>query len=385
MKKSLVLLLVISFFYNEVAGSEKEINPTPVLMIEGLGNGYSTPAITSDRIFVTGEREGIGYLSAYDFKGNLLWKTTYGKEWADNYPGSRSSPTVRDSLIYTSSGLGDIGCFNIKTGEKQWILNMIQDLHGVNAVFGHSIPVLVEKDRIYCLPGGPDTNIACLNRETGKVIWVSKGNGETPGYASLLIIRHHDRNLLVAFSELTLLGLDTDTGELLWTYELSVKGDAPCNQPIYSKGFLYIVAGNGNGAVKFEISEDGSQIKKIWNNIEFDTYFGGVVMINNFLFGSSDSQRLWWSIDTETGKIADSLPFRTGATISAGEDLILYNQNGKVGLVQLKQGKMILVKYFEITKGTKEHFSHPIIAGGWLYIRHGDVLLAYDYQQLIKS
>jgi hypothetical protein len=30
-----------------------------------------------------------------------------------------------------------------------------------------------------------------------------------------------------------------------------------------------------------------------------------------------------------------------------------------------------------VTKGTKEHFSHPMIHDGVLYIRHGESLLAY--------
>ena len=88
--------------------------------------------------------------------------------------------------------MGDIACFDMNTGVKLWLVNMIRDLHGVNAVFGYSMPVLIEKERIYCQPGGPDTNIVCLNRFTGKIIWRSAGNGETPGYASPQIFRHHE-------------------------------------------------------------------------------------------------------------------------------------------------------------------------------------------------
>lgn len=382
MRRDLVLLLVVFFVINKVVAEVEEISPDPLLIIEGLGNGYSTPGITSDRIFVTGEKEGAGYLFAYDFNGALLWKTEYGREWSENYPGSRASPTVIDCTVYTCSGMGDITSFNANTGKKQWTVNMIIDLHGVNAVFGYSMPVLVVRDRIYCLPGGPDTNIACLNRFTGELMWKSAGDGETPGYAAPLFIRHHARNLLVTFSEYAMLGLDADTGELLWTHELSIAGDAPCNRPIYSEGFLYMVAGRGNGAAKFEISQDGKQINKIWTNDAFDTYFGGFIMIGNFLYGSSESKRLWLSVDALTGKNVDSLPFKTGSIVSAGEDLVIYNQTGGVGLVRLNQGKMTLAKSFKIIKGTKEHFSHPLMAGGRLYFRHGDALLVYDYQQL---
>ena len=177
-------------------------------------------------------------------------------------------------------------------------------------------------------------------------------------------------------------GLDADTGESLWTYELSIKGDAPCNSLIYSAGFLYMVAGRGNGAAKFEISKDGKQVNKIWNNDEFDTYFGGYIMIGNFLYGFSERKRLWLSVDALTGKNVDSLPFKTGSIVSVSEDMVIYTQTGRVGLVRLNRGKMTLAKSFKVVEGTNEHFSHPLMAGGRLFIRHGDALLVYDYQQL---
>jgi outer membrane protein assembly factor BamB len=262
---------------------------------------------------------------------------------------------------------------------------MISDLNGVNAVFGYSMPVLVENERLYCFPGGADTNVACLNRNTGKIIWTSSGNGEVPGYAEPLLIRHHDRDLLVFFSEMAMIGLDGGSGKVLWTWELSFKGNVPCNKPVYADGFLYIAEGMGNGAVKFELSDDGSQLKKIWDNPGFDPYFGGFVKIGNFFYGSSDSERMWLSIDAETGKPSDSLQFRTGATIASGNHLILYNQTGKVGLVRINEGKMTLETTFNIMAGTNEHFAIPAVANARLFIRHGDALLVYDYEKLMNQ
>ena len=40
-----------------------------------------------------------------------------------------------------------------------------------------------------------------------------------------------------------------------------------------------------------------------------------------------------------------------------------------------------IISSFKITAGTKEHFSHPVISGGILYIRHGKVLQAYDIKK----
>jgi hypothetical protein len=42
---------------------------------------------------------------------------------------------------------------------------------------------------------------------------------------------------------------------------------------------------------------------------------------------------------------------------------------------------MELISKFKITAGTKEHFSHPVIKNGTLYIRHGKALMVYDIRK----
>jgi outer membrane protein assembly factor BamB len=383
MKQGLVSWLLVIFITHPCL--MVAVEPEPELVISGLGNGYSSPAVSHDRFFITGEKEGIGYLFAYDYLGNELWKTTCGKEWITSYRGSRASPVVIGNQVYTVSGMGEITCHSADNGKRLWKAGMIEDLHGVNAVFGYSMPVTIEGERIYCIPGGPDTNIACLDRFTGKIIWTSAGNGEPPGYVAPLIITHNGLKILIVYSELAMHGLDAETGDLLWTIDLAFKGEVPCNKPVYSEGFLYLVTGPGNGAVKFEISKDGASLKKVWSNIQFDTYFGGFVKIGDYLYGSSQSLRKWTSISAETGKPAGSLSFRVGTTVAADEELVLYNQNGEVAIVKPDRGNMTVLRSFSVTEGTNEHFSHPVIAEGKLFIRHGETLLVYNFRQLLEG
>jgi outer membrane protein assembly factor BamB len=141
---------------------------------ENVGNGFGSMAITADRIYITGEKDTIGYLSALDLKGNLVWKADYGKEWVKTFPGSRSTPTVVGDLIYVCSGLGNISCFDAKTGTRKWFVDKMKDLHGKATLHGHSESPLVDGDRVFVTPGGKDTNFVALNRFTGKIIWIAR-------------------------------------------------------------------------------------------------------------------------------------------------------------------------------------------------------------------
>ncbi len=55
--------------------------PAMLWKVEGIGNGYSSPIISGNRIYITGEIDSIGYLFAYNKSGSLIWKKETGREW----------------------------------------------------------------------------------------------------------------------------------------------------------------------------------------------------------------------------------------------------------------------------------------------------------------
>ncbi len=367
-----------------------EEGPKLVKEYPGLGNGYGSPIFTENRMYILGEIDGIGYIFAYNLKGEQLWKKNYGKEWIKTFRGSRSTPTIVDSLIYVCSGLGNITCFESATGDKKWSIDMVKDLNGSFTMNGHSESLIIQDDKVFLTAGGKDNNVVALNRYNGKVIWTNKGLGERPGYNSPHLIRLSDRNVLVTFSAYALMGLDTKTGKLLWVHKqdnLPVEehaygiGDTHSNTILYDKGFIYYVAGDGNCAVKLELSSDGSKIKEIWRNKSFDSYMGGLVKIENNIYSCGTVKKDLRCIDVLTGKVVDSLKLGSGSVIAAEGLLYYYSQNGKVDLVKPNSEKMKLISSFKITKGTKEHFAHPVINKGTLYVRHGNIMLAYDIKK----
>jgi outer membrane protein assembly factor BamB len=359
-----------------------EGGPSLLWEFDGLGNGYGSPVITSTHIFINGEVDTMSYLFALDLSGKLLWRSEIGKEWIQSYPGARSTPTVADDLIYVTSGLGTLACLETGTGKKRWSVNMIDDFNGKVPRFGFSESVLVDGGVVYCSPGNADTNVVALDRYTGKVLWISKGAGEMTSYTSPMMIKRIQRNILVTFSKTTMLGIDSKDGKLLWSYKQEGEDiDCQCNTPLFENGILYIVNGNGNGAVKFKLLDDGSQITEIWRNPRCDNLMGGFIKVNDFLYTSGYENRYYYSLDLESGKIVDSLKFDRGTIIYSDGMLYLYNEKGQVGLVKPEDGMMKLVSSFKLTGGTKAHFSHPVINKGILYIRHGKSLMAYDIQR----
>jgi outer membrane protein assembly factor BamB len=355
-----------------------EAGPALLWEFDGLGNGYSSPAISNDKIFINGESDTINYLYALDLNGKLLWKSRVGKEWIVNYPGTRSAPTVVGDMVYTTAGWGTIACFDANTGSEKWSADFMKDFHGPINRFGFSEAVVVEEDKVFCLPGSSDTNVVALDRFSGKIKWISKGLGQMASYCSPLIIKLPERKILVTFSKSALLGIDAADGKLLWSHTQDGEGDVHINTPWYEDGFIYYITGDGNGAVKLKLSPDGKEITEIWRNKAGDNTMGGFIKINDFIYTSGYEKRAYFSINANTGQISDSLKFDRGNIIAADGLLYLYNEKGYLGLVQPNGPKMELVSSFKITRGSKAHFAHPVICRGILYLRHGKSLLAYD-------
>lgn len=353
--------------------------PKLVKTINGLGDGYSQPAVTSDRIYVTSMFDGQGYLFAFDKSGNQLWKKQYGKEWDNNYPGSRVTPTVAGGKIYLISAFGEVFCFD-KSGEKVWSVDMQKTFNAPNIRWGITESPLVDGDHIYCTPGASDVSIAVLNRHTGATVKKININGETSTYCAPHIINHNGRRILVTMLAKSIVGVDVKTFSPLFQAEHETSYNINPNTPLYHDGFIYSVSGYGTGGQLFKLSDDGSKITKVWKDEELDSQMGASILVDGYLYGSGHKNRNWKCIDFKTGKMKyESRELgRKGNIIYADGMLYLYSEKGDIALVKPNPNKFEVVSSFKLDQGTGEHWAHPVINEGRMYVRHGNILNIYD-------
>ena len=56
----------------------------------------------------------------------------------------------------------------------------------------------------------------------------------------------------------------------------------------------------------------------------------------------------------------------------------MYSEKGDVVLAKPNPNKFEPISAFKMEEGSGEHWAHPVVKNGRLYIRHGDVLHVYD-------
>lgn len=351
---------------------------------DNIGDGHSSAAVVShDRIFTAGATDGKGNIYAFSLDGKLIWSTPYGDEWTESYPGARSTPLVNENKVYFMSAFGKIVCLAAEKGNLLWTVDIMKDYDGRNIVWGVTENLLIDGDKLFCTAGGLKNNVIALNKNTGKLIWSNPGNGEISAYNSPALITLPARKIVVTMTEKSILGLDAETGKKLWSYEQINQWSVHANTPLYSDGYLYCVSGYGYGGVMLKLSADGTKIEKVWKNASLDTRIGGVVLLNGRIYGLGDKVKGLYCLDWKTGKEVafDKSSGKPGVIIAAEGMLYTYDEGGEVALFEPTLDGFKKISSFKVPFGTAQHWAHPVIENGRLYIRHGNALMVYDIRK----
>lgn len=354
--------------------------PKELWSYEKLGEGYSSVSIANGFIYTCGMTDGQGYLYAFDLEGNLKYRVNYGPEWtrAGHYPGTRTTPTIDGDRLYLMSGQGRVACYNAGTGERIWYVDTLEKFGGKNIRWGVAESLLIDGENLICTPGGRDATVVALNKMTGETIWTSKGLSQLSAYCSPVLIERGPNRLILTMVEQAIVGIDADTGKVYWVEPHKVSYDIQAVSPVYHDGLMYVTNGYRHGSHGFQLSPDGTSIARKWSERSLDVQLGGVVLIDGNIHGAS-TRGQWTCLDLATGDVrfTDRLVGK-GAVIYADGLLYGYGENGQVGLIRINPDGYELVSSFRITKGSKEHWAHPSISDGRLYIRRGEALMCYD-------
>ncbi len=368
--------------YNEpgLLASWPEGGPKLLWHFDELGDGHASAAVTRDRIYTTGTIQGKGYVFAFSPDGKLEWKLLFGDEWTESWPGVRSTPLVSGDKLYIMSSFGKLVCMGAVRGNEIWSADLMATYGGQNITWGVTENLLVDGDKLFCTIGGSKNNIIALNKDTGKLLWSSAGNGEKSAYNSPILIRLPGRKILVTMTEKSILGLDAETGRKLWSHEQINQYAVHANSPIYSIGYLYCVSGYGYGGVMLKLADDGSSVSRVWKDDLLDTRMGGAVLVDGKIYGLGDKNKGLHCIDWKTGKETafDKLNQKGGNIISANGLLYTYDESGEVDLLQPTAAGFTRTGSFKVPFGTAQHWAHSVISNGRLYIRHGNSLMVYD-------
>jgi hypothetical protein len=349
---------------------------------DGLGEGHSSVAIDSDKIYLTGLSDGKGFIYVFDLSGKLLNKKEYGPEWTESYNGPRGTVTVNEGKLYLISGVGDIYCFNTNNLNLVWKKNMIKDYNSSNIKWGICEAPLIIGDKLIATPGGTTNNMVALDKNTGKLIWSSLGEGDLSAYCSPLFISDQQVPLIVTMTANHIIGVDAGTGKKLWSHPNKNRHSVHANTPVYGNNMILCTSGYGRGSTMLRLTNGGRSIQEAWFSDQLDSRIGAMVKVGNYVYGSGDTKRFWFCVDWNTGQIKwQEKDLAMGNIIANDGMLYCYTDRGDMILAKATPEKFDIISRYSITMGTEQHWAHPVLYKGVMYLRHGNTLMAYNIKQ----
>ena len=366
--------------YNETGLLKEWSADGPELLwkFDRLGEGHTSVAIAGGKIYATGMHDDILMLYVFDMTGTLLTEKEIGKEWKTNWNGTRSSVCINDGMLYVFNALGTLFCLDEATLNEVWKKDLLTEYDGRNLMFGITENPLIVGDKIFMTLGGKKHNMIALNKNTGALIWSSQGAGTITAHCSPQFIDGYSIPIIVTCTEHEIVAFNADTGDVLWIHPQPSGNDVHPNTPIYSNGMIFSTTGYKGGAWLYRITDDGRGAELVWHNPLPDNQIGGAVKIGDYVYTTGHQNRGFYCIDWHTGEIEYRVTQHApSATIAADGMLYVYSDKGDMELVKPNPNKFELISSFKVTLGTNQHWAHPVIHDGVLYVRHGNVLLAY--------
>jgi outer membrane protein assembly factor BamB len=349
-----------------------------------LGLGYSSATVVDGIVYITGmDDEKRGHLYAFGQDGSLKWMTVYGPELDKTGPapgGTRGTPTIDGDRIFLMTGFAKLVILDKAHGKILKTIDLLERFGAGQAKFGFAECVLIDGKKVICTPGGPDASLVALDRDTGATIWKTEGLSQPAGYCSARLIRHNGKQLIVTMLEKVVVGIDPDTGKVLWQYDFPNRFGVLPNPPLYADGMLYVVGGGGTGGTMLALADDATGVTEKWKDRTLDCQMQGTVLVDGCIYGTAQSgKRGLVCLDWKTGEAHWSAGSVEQASVVAADGMLyVYGQDGTVYLVEPSTAAFRPKGLFTVSQGTAEHWAHPTIANGRLYIRHGDALMAYD-------
>jgi outer membrane protein assembly factor BamB len=368
--------------------------PKLLWKVKDIGGGYSTPAVVGDRIYLMADRKGKEFVVALAVKdGSEVWSTAVGKVGPNKgpqYPGARSTPTVDGERIYALGSDGDLACLEKDKGKVVWSKNLKKDFAGSPGMWAYSESVLIDGDVLVCTPGGKEATLVALKKKDGATLWKCRvPQGDAAGYSSAIAVEVGKVRQYVQFLGGGVVGVEAKTGKFLWRYDETTDEAANIPTPVFHDGCVFTsTSRNGTGLNRIKVSKDSVSSEQVYYNDTRLNSVGGVVRVGAYVYGT-DAKGQLVCMEFKTGKEKWRHASVGSASLCYADGMLYVRGQGGTGFGREMPARLALVeaspdsykekgRFEQPDHGSRPAWPHPVVANGRLYLRDGNVLLCYD-------
>jgi len=281
------------------------------------GEGWSSPIVFDDRVFVTAATDGgasFRLLCLDRLSGTVLWN----KQVLRQKPGHKqkfnsyasSTPVTDGKRVYVLASDGTLAAVSTE-GSVIWTYREFE-------YFSEHSPILYKDLLIVPFDGsssGPDKKlgwqkpwdqavILALDKNTGKVRWRGRRGLSCIAHITPQVLSENGRDQLVSSAGNVVQGFNLKTGERIWT--VSSPGEGVVPSIVIGDGLIFTTSGFGDSTIRTVRTGGKGDVTKThiaWESTDDVSKIPSMLYVSPFLF-----------LVTETG-VAKCLRAETGEEI----------------------------------------------------------------------
>lgn len=376
-----------------------EKSPPRPMWRRPIGAGWSGFATCGDHAVTLEQRGDEEIVCCYSL-------ATGAPEWSVAAPtrhetvlggvGPRSTPTIRDGVVYTTGATGWLQAIDGGTGKLLWKKDVLADLgidpaaHAAAVAWGRAGSPLVLADVVVVPAGGPRTRRDARDPEFVALVAYDRTSGDrrwTAGDEQISYVTPHvatlgGREVIVSVNESRVVGYDPATRGVVWQFDWPghSNSDATCSQAVvFGDKQVFISKGYGIGAAVFEIVASAAEpwsMREVWHEAgSLKTKFTNVALHEGHAYGLSDGI-------LECVRLADGKRqwkggrYGQGQVLRVGDLLLVQAESGEVVLVDAAAAKHVVRGRLAAIEG--QTWNNLCLSGRLLLVRNAEEAACYE-------
>jgi outer membrane protein assembly factor BamB len=351
-----------------------------------VGIGYSTPIVSSNRVFMFSRRGEDEVLAAFDAgTGKEIWNASYPapytlvKAAARHGLGPKSTPVFADGRIFTLGISGLLSAFDANSGKRLWQ----KPAPAVGPTFSTSQSPIVDRGLLIVHVGGNNQGaLTAFDPATGTMKWQWTGDG--PGYGSPVVAEFGGTRQVVTFTQENIVGVSQETGELLWRRPFKTPPVVNSQTPLIY-GDTVIVSGQEGGitAVRVTKQQDKWITEDAWKNDELFIHLSNGVIVRDAIFGlSPQNMGTFFFMDAKSGKIlwrSEPRAADNAAILKAGNLLLVLEADGELVVADgSKPTEFVPLRRYKVSDAAT--WAQPAISGNRVFVKDLETLALWTIE-----
>jgi outer membrane protein assembly factor BamB len=312
--------------------------------------------------------------------GRKLWEHELAAEGElaevhDKHNLASSSPITDGQRVYAWFGTGQLVALDM-AGKVVWSRHLGREYAPFDINWGHSSsPALFNGTLILPCYHQPTAYLLGVDAASGKTRWRVERGKEINSYSTPLVVQSAAGPELIVNSSEGMSGHNPSTGQLLW--HIQETNRFPIPMPVVHGGTIYTSRGYRSGpymAIRPGGKGDVSKSHVLWKIDTGAPYVSSLVYYDGLLYMAGDvgvlsaidaatGQRIW---QERTGGVFTASP------VAADGKIYMLSEDGETIILAAGKAPRVLAR----NRLTARQLASPAIAGGRLFIRTDDAVIA---------